>query len=355
MMNMFRLLWQNNSLDAWLTALTLACVALAILLVVRRVLVARIRRWAAQTETYWDDTLVDVIAATHSLTLGVLSVYIGARVLEMPPRFDALLDRLLVVVLMMQLGIWGTRGIRTWMRESIQRCNGEGAEAMHLGIIGFIASLALWVVVLLATLNNLGFDITALVASLGIGGVAVALAVQNILGDLFASLSIALDKPFVVGDFIVIDDLMGTVKHVGLKTTRIQSLGGEELIFSNNDLLKSRIRNYKRMAERRVVFGFGLSYDTREETLAELPARVRGIVEAQQDVRFDRAHFKGFGQSSLDFEVVYYVLNPDYGRYMDVQQAINLALVREVKALGAAFAFPTRTLHLASVPLPHAA
>jgi small-conductance mechanosensitive channel len=168
--------------------------------------------------------------------------------------------------------------------------------------------------------------------------------VQNILGDLFASLSIVIDKPFVAGDFIIIDDFMGSVEHVGLKTTRIRSLGGEQIVFSNSDLLKSRLRNYKRMRERRIVFKFGLTYDTPPERLEQVPGIVRRIIEGQKQVRFERAHFAAFGESSLDFEVVFWMTTPDYNAYMDVQQAINLALMRELAGIGAEFAFPTRTL-----------
>ena len=195
-------------------------------------------------------------------------------------------------------------------------------------------------------LNNLGFDVTALIAGLGIGGVAIALAAQNILGDLFASLAIVLDRPFVVGDFIVFGDYLGTVERVGIKTTRIRSLSGEELVCSNTDLLATRIRNYKRMAERRVVFSIGVTYDTTAEQLARLPGLLREIVEAQPAVRFDRAHFQKYGDFALIFEIVYWMLDPDFNRFMDTQQAINLAIYRQAQAEGIAFAFPTQTIHL---------
>jgi len=187
-------------------------------------------------------------------------------------------------------------------------------------------------------------------ASLGIGGIAVALAMQNILGDLFASLSIAIDKPFVIGDFIVLGEEMGTVEQVGLKTTRIRSLGGEQIILSNNDLLQSRIRNYKRLQERRAVFAIGVTYDTPADKLERIPELIRQAIEAQADARFDRAHFKSFGASSLDFEAVFYVLKPDYNVFMNVQQAINLQLVRSFAGQGIEFAFPTQTLHLHGGP-----
>ena len=171
-------------------------------------------------------------------------------------------------------------------------------------MLGFVGRIVLWSVVLLMILDNLGVNITALVASLGIGGIAVALAVQNILGDIFASLSIALDRPFAIGDFIVVGDVLGTVEYIGLKTTRIRSLSGEQIVFSNADLLKSRIRNYKRMTERRVVFGFGVVYQTPHDKLERIPAMVREVIEAQPKTRFDRAHFKEYGDSALAFEAV---------------------------------------------------
>ena len=185
-------------------------------------------------------------------------------------------------------------------------------------------------------------------AGLGVGGIAVALAVQNILGDLFASLSIVIDKPFVIGDFIVVGEFMGTVEHVGLKTTRVRSLGGEQLVFANSDLLASRVRNYKRMNERRILFQFGVLYQTTAEQLEAIPQRVREVIETLEEVRFDRAHFFRFGESSYDFEVVYWMQNPDYARYMDAQQQINLGLVRAFKDMGVEFAYPTRTLYLES-------
>jgi small-conductance mechanosensitive channel len=170
--------------------------------------------------------------------------------------------------------------------------------------------------------------------------------VQNVLSDLFASLSIVLDKPFVIGDFIIVDDLLGSVEYIGLKTTRIRSLSGEQIVFSNTDLLNARIRNFKRMYQRRAAFTFGVTYQTPYEQLATIPQMVRDIIEDQDAASFDRAHFFRYGASSLEFEVVYHVLDPDYNRYMDIQQAINLELFRRFEAEGISFAYPTQTLYL---------
>jgi len=189
---------------------------------------------------------------------------------------------------------------------------------------------------------------TALVASLGIGGIAVALAAQSILGDVFASLAIALDRPVVIGDFIVVGEVMGTVERVGLKTTHLRSLSGELIVLPNNDLLSSRIRNYKRMFERRVLFTFGVTYQTPAESLQRIPGLVRELVERQELARFDRAHLAVFGPSALEFEVVYFVRDPDYNKHMDIQQQILLGLIRALDEAGVEFAYPTQTIHMAA-------
>jgi len=207
--------------------------------------------------------------------------------------------------------------------------------------------VALWSTLLILALDNFGVNVTALVAGLGVGGIAVALAAQNVLGDLFASISILLDKPFVLGDFVIVGDFMGTVERIGIKTTRLRSLGGEELVFSNSDLLQSRLRNFKRMYERRVLFSVGVVYQTDIATVEKIPGVLRECVETQKDVRFDRAHFKSYGDFALNFEIVYYVQSPDYNRFMDVQQAINLAIGKRFAEDKIEFAYPTQTVFVA--------
>jgi small-conductance mechanosensitive channel len=209
-------------------------------------------------------------------------------------------------------------------------------------------SVVVWSIVLLVVLDNLGVKVTTLLAGLGVGGIAVALALQNVLGDVFASLSIILDKPFVIGDYITIGEHQGTVQAIGLKSTRMRSLSGEELIFSNNDLLASRIRNYGRMTERRAVFTIGVTYETPRAKLDKIPGILREAVEAQQKVRFDRSHFKQYGDSAIVFETAYFVLAPEYPVYMDIQQAINFRIHERFEEEGIQFAYPTQTIHLAA-------
>lgn len=215
-----------------------------------------------------------------------------------------------------------------------------------------IVNVIIWAVGLLFLFDNLGFDVTTMIAGLGVGGIAIALAAQNILGDLFNYFVIFFDRPFEIGDFVIVDDKMGTVEYIGIKTTRLKSLSGEQLVFANSDLTSSRIHNYKRMQRRRIVFKLGVVYQTSLEQVQQIPDVLRKAVEAQNEGQeevliFDRAHFASYGESSLNFEVVYNVLSADYNKYMDVQQAINFRIYEAFERMGVAFAYPTRTLHIA--------
>jgi small-conductance mechanosensitive channel len=286
-----------------------------------------------------------VVRATSHWLLLPVAVYAAALALELPPRLERVAAIGALLALLAQGGLWASRALAAWFELRFRDARTRDPDgATTLRLIGFAVQGLLWLLVALLALDQLGFDVTALIAGLGIGGVALALAVQSILGDVFACAAIALDKPFVVGDFIVVDGLRGTVENVGLKTTRVRSLDGELLVFSNGDLLKSRVRNFKRMRERRIQFGVGVTYGTPADKLRRVPGWLRQAVEAQPKARFDRAHFKGYGDSALEFEVVYYVLEPDYNVYMDVQQSLNLAIYERFAAEGVEFAFPTRTL-----------
>ncbi len=206
--------------------------------------------------------------------------------------------------------------------------------------------IGVWIFVFLIILDNLpGVEITTLIAGLGIGGIAVGLAVQNILSDLFSSVSIALDKPFVIGDTIKVGEFVGTVESIGLKSTRLRSISGEQLIFTNSDLLSSRIQNFKRLERRRVIFSLGVTYETSTENLEKIPRLVEEIISTKPNVTFDRAHFKEFGAFSLNFEIVYYVDTSDFRYFMDVQQEINLEIFRKFNERGIQFAYPTQVIY----------
>ncbi len=344
-MNVFNFTFYGNTLATWLVALAVAVVVTLALRAVRGTLARRLGAMVGKTETRLDDLVFDLVTQTKLWFLVILGLYAGRYFLTLPPEPRRLAASVMVVALLLQAGVWGSRLVSEWISHHVKRRSSEDAAgATALGVLRTPARLVVWSVVVLVALDTLGIDVTALIAGLGIGGVAIALATQNILGDLFGSLSIVLDRPFVIGDFIIVGDQMGTVERIGLKTTRVRALSGELIVFSNADLLQSRVRNYKQMFERRIVFGLGVVYQTPADTIEAIPGVVREIIEAQPNARFDRGHFKAFGDFSLDFEFVYYVKVPDYAAYADTQHAINLAILRRFEADGIEFAYPTQTL-----------
>lgn len=333
----------GNPLHRWLIAAGLALLVFIGLRLARRFTVSSIGRLARKTSTSWDDLAIHALSKTRGLLLAVLALYAGANLVELPANAMRILGAATAVALMLQSGFWVHAGLNYGFDRYRKREEVDGASTTVVSALAFLSKVVLWSVVLLVALDNLGVQVTAFVTGLGVGGIAVALALQNILGDLFASLSIVLDRPFVIGDFIIVGDMLGSVEHVGLKTTRVRSLSGEQLIFANNDLLSSRIRNFGRMFERRVPFTIGVVYQTPRARLTRIPTLIREAVEAQEQTRFDRSHFKAYGAYSIDFETVFYVLGPDYNLYMDILQAINLHIHAAFEREGIDFAYPTQT------------
>jgi small-conductance mechanosensitive channel len=341
-------LFLNNTVSRWLLAVGIALALYLVATLARCFVVRRLAALARRTHTKLDDLAMRTLGSTYVLALALLAVYAGSLVLELPARIETIAGRTAVITFLMQLAVWGDKGVRSWRVVYHGEAGpvSDGNRRGSMSILCFGMRLALWLVISLMILENLGVNITALVTSLGIGGIAVALAVQNILGDLFASVSIMLDKPFAVGDFIVIGDAMGTVEMIGLKTTRVHGLGGEQIIFSNADLLKSRIHNQQRMQTRRVAFILRVTYRTTEEQLRAIPDMVREAVNAEPAAIFERVHLFAFGVSSLDFEAVYHVNSPDYLVHMDTQQAIFLTLFGRFGRAGIEFAQPTQVVRL---------
>jgi len=327
---------------ATLVGLTLLLVAL------KAVLRRRLGKLALRTATRVDDVLVDMVGATRVSFLVGLAMLAAGQVMPLSEKAHHIVHRVVLLVTLLQAGVWGARGLRELVdRRFTHEAEGaDPARATAAQMVGFLARAILWTVLFLMALDNFGINVTTLLAGLGVGGVAVALAAQNILGDLFASVSILLDKPFVVGDFIAVESLMGTVEQIGVKTTRLRSLSGEQIIFANSDLIKSRVRNYKRMLERRVVFNVSIVHQTPPDLVAQVPGMLRAMVETQAKTRFDRAHLASIGESALTFETVYIVLDPDYTLGMDIQQAINLAILRQFAEKKIVLAHPTRTVHV---------
>jgi small-conductance mechanosensitive channel len=341
----------HNAVLSWSIAAGVFITLWLVLLLARRLFIRHLEKLDQRKEGKVPlDVAIGVIRATKGWFLFIVALSAGSRILQMSDSVTEWTAKIVMIATLLQIGFWLNAGILKAIQKKRQRDLEQSPDDVAaMDVLSFMARLAIWSIVLLAALDNLGVNITTMIAGLGIGGIAVALAAQNILGDLFASLSIILDKPFVVGDFLSIGDFLGSVERVGIKTTRLRSLSGEQLIFSNNDLLGSRIRNFGRMLERRVVFSLGIAYQTPAETLKAIPDLLREAVTLQPSVRFDRAHFQKYGDFALIFEVVYYVLSADYNEYMDIQQSVNLKIYEDFDSNGIEFAYPTQTVYVNNV------
>jgi small-conductance mechanosensitive channel len=344
---LIKITYLSNTVLSWSVALVTFIIAYFGISTFLKYLAHKMEALSERTQTNLDNLIVDLLKTrTKKLFIIVLALYSASQVLDLPLKADMILKAAAFLTLVIQAGIWGNGIINFLVSRRAAKDGEEGLNLEAYSVITWLAKATMWVLIILLALNNLGIQITTLIAGLGISGIAVALAVQNILGDLFASLSIVLDRPFIIGDFIIVGDQMGTVEHVGLKTTRVRSLSGEQIIFSNTDLLASRIRNYRRMNERRALFTLGVTYQTPAAKLREIPGMIEEIIAANDMVRFDRAHFSGYGDFSLNFEIVYWVLDRDYKLHMDIQQEIFIAIFRRFEEQGIEFAYPTQTLFL---------
>ncbi len=337
----------HNTILNYLISIGVFILGSIIIWIVKQIYLKRIKGWAEKTETLIDDFIVKTIEKRF-LPLAYFGLFYACmHGLNLKPLFSKGLD---IIGLLFSIVI-GVRFVLSIFEYSVEkyldRSKGmDLTKQQSIKVIANVIKIIVWSLAVIIILDNFGIKISALMAGLGIGGAAVALASQAVLGDIFNYFTIFFDRPFAIGDFIIIDEYSGTVEHIGIRTTRIRSLGGEQLVFSNTDLTNSRVRNYKRMEQRRVLFQFGISYDTQIEMLEEIPVVIRKIVEKFGDTVFDRAHFMKYGDFSLIFEVVYYVLSSDYNRYMDVQHEINIGMIREFKVRNISFAYPTQKLFI---------
>jgi small-conductance mechanosensitive channel len=337
----------GNSLWQWTIAGAIAVGVFTLLLFLRRVVCGHYERLAKTPQKELIELPLQVVSRTTTLFILIASLFAGLQAVVLPPKLAGLALTIFTIAAFWQAGLWATTFVLASLRRRAEREMATDRAAVGtLGIIGFIARVTIWAFVLLLTLDNLGIEIKPLLAGLGIGGIAVALALQNVLGDLFASLSITLDRPFVVGDALAVDDFSGTVEYIGVKSTRLRSLSGEQIIMPNANLMSSRMRNHSRLRERRVVLTIGVSQETSAEKLAGIPPLMRSLIEEHQDTRFDRAHLLRISPTSFDFEAVYFVTTPDYNRHMDIQQAIILRLLGAFERDGIEIAHPVQRLTL---------
>jgi small-conductance mechanosensitive channel len=347
-------LFFGNSIAYWAVAGLVAASTWLGLSIVRRLIVERAKRSAVSARPTPVRVIFHLLAHTKQLFLVALAVYAGQENLVFTPKLQHIVDTAVVMAILLQMGLWAVRALKFYLQiKELERGPDRGFTG-SLDIINFVAQMLIWSLLTLVALENLGINITALLAGLGVGGVAVALALQNVLGDLFASLSIALDKPFVVGDRLTIDSFSGVVERIGIKTTRMRSEAGEQIILSNADLLKSRVRNFGRAPEQRALATIRVPYGTARETLHAIPKLMEGIVREQPNARFERCHLRGLESAWLEFELSFFVQQPRINSLLDLQQAVNFRIIDEFRRLGVAFAYPTQRVVVDAAGFPGA-
>lgn len=338
----------DNTVEKYLIALGVLLITVIVIKIFKQIVLKKTKKWAKKTKTDIDDEVIRVIEDIPNLLYTYIGFYFGLKTLAVHSIIDKIADVIFIVLVI----FWATKAAADLIEFILykvgdkQKTGGKREKTTTYLAISLIVKIVLWSVGFLLILSNLGVNISALVASLGIGGIAIALAVQNILGDMFSSFSIYFDKPFEIGDYIVVGDHMGTVKRIGLKTTRVTSLGGEEIVISNQELTSTRVRNFKRMKKRRIAFHFGLVYGTPSAKLKKANGIVEKVIKKAKLADLDRVHFKEFGDSSLNFEVVYYLNSKEYLDYMNTQQEINFGIKDAFEKEGIEMAFPTQTLYV---------
>ena len=336
----------GNPLWDWIIAGLVGLAVWSGLLIVRRLVASRYQKYSAAQQRLPIRLVAYLAGNTKQFLFFAVALYAAQASIALPERVQHAVWNVVLILILMQIGLWAGRSVRFYLEMKQLERGADQVFAGSLDIINFVARMLIWSLVILVALDNLGVNITALLAGLGVGGVAVALALQSVLVDLFASLSIALDKPFVVGDSLVIDTFTGTVEHIGIKSTRLRSETGEQIVIANADMLKSRLRNFGRAQEQRALIAIRVTYGTPAEKLRSIPKLMEAIVREQANARFERCHLKPLGESALHFELSYFVQQPSMHPLLDLQQAVNFRIIDEFQRLGVEFAYPTQLVML---------
>ncbi len=334
----------NNNLIQWSKALIILIIVYLILKIFKLIILSRLKKFADKTKNEFDDVIIDGLNAIHWPFNIFIGAYVAQYALKVGDRVENIMYYILVITITYYLIRVIQAAVDVFMKKIINKKDKEGQEMMKL--VSTLIKIGLWGMAILLVLSNLGYNINSLIAGLGVSGIVVAFAVQKIASDLFSSLSIYFDKPFTPGEFVKIGEDMGTVKQVGIRTTRIASLQGEEIVIPNSEIVSARVQNFGKMPRRRVPFAVGVTYDTSKDRLNKIPGIIKEIIKKQKNTTFDRAHFKSFGDFSLNFEIVYYIESSDYNEYMDIQQKINLTIVEAFEKEKIEMAFPTQTIHV---------
>jgi small-conductance mechanosensitive channel len=346
MQELLNQIYFGNTIKVYLIALGIFVGCILLIKIAEKIVLYRLRKWADKTETTLDDFLIKGIEKSVVPLLYYGALYIAITSLTIDDKTKNIVEIVSLVLLTFFIVRFISSTIMFTLTHFIKRQERGEEKARQLRGMTVLINIFVWAIGVVFLMDNLGFDISAVIAGLGIGGIAIALAAQAILGDLFSYFVIFFDRPFEVGDFITVQDKVGTVEYTGIKTTRVRAITGEQLVFSNTDLTNSRVHNFKKMEERRVLFRLGVVYQTSAAKLEEISKIVKEIIEKHNDVRFDRGHFATYGDFSLNFEFVYYIIGSEYVKYMDTQQSINMKIYKEFENRGIEFAYPTQTLFI---------
>ncbi len=336
--------WGGNTIQNYLIALAVFAGGILFIRLVRKATVRYLRTWAEKTEGTLDDFLVSVLEKNLLPIFNLGFLYLAMRYLNLPVKVDKILNILYGIIITWFVVRIILRLIRHSLENYADKQPDPESKKRELRGLSAIIKLLIWSLAVVFLLSNLGYNVTGIVAGLGIGGIAIALAAQAILGDLFSYFVILFDKPFEVGDFITVDDKKGSIEKIGLKTTRVRSLTGEIIIVGNTNLTSARVHNFKQLEKRRVAFILTVTYQTPADKLEMIPAMIKEIIEGRENIVFDRAHLVAFAASSLNYEVVYFVETPDLIYHLDVQQQIFLSILRKFEQENIEFAYPTQTV-----------
>jgi len=336
-------------IDTVLNWLTTNSTPIAVFLVVllafytlKAVIIGRLRTISEKTKNDFDDFFVEALKTLRFVFGATVALLVAVLVSGINPFESIGFAVLVVAVVTFQV----TRSIGVIFNYLVKKISKEERTNASVQGLKTIINVFIWIIGALTIVSVLGYNINSLIAGLGIGGIAVALAVQNVLSDVFSSFAIFFDRPFAVGDYILVDDKEGTVVAIGMKSTRIQSLRGEEIVMSNRNLTDAVVQNFGKLERRRVVQDLGFEYGTTNDQLSSLPNALEEIVNSESKAEFERAFFNDFGNSALEIKLTYYVNSPDYDEFTQIKHRLNLAIKARIEKEGASLAFPTQTLHV---------
>jgi small-conductance mechanosensitive channel len=317
----------NNTVQDYLVACVIIATGIGLVASFRKLVIGKFKKWASATESKLDDLAVAGIERFGIPVARVLAIYWGLSYLTFSPRVERIVQVAISVVIAFILLRLSSTGIQYILHTYVSKQENGEAKLKQVSSLMIVINIVIWTLGGIFLFDNLGFNVSAILTGVGIGGIAIALAAQNIIGDLFNYFVIFFDKPFEVGDLITVDDKTGTIEFIGLKTTRLRSITGEQIVLANSDLTKSRVHNFKRLETRRIAFTISVTYHTRQDQLTQIPILIKNIIQHTDQAQFDRAHFARFTEYGLIFEIVYFVLSADYLKYMDMQQSINLNIM----------------------------